>query len=297
MKLYQDILRSAWRHTIQRPGLWVFGFFATFIFGASGEIDRYLRFMDNESAGFTGWLNVIVSTSQALALGSINLWLLVIGIGVAGLILIYMMSVSAGALIHSAKWKTESFTEAFLAGQKHVVQLAVLFVSSIMFLSILTVVMASVVSQHGMEVVVLVSVVGVIPVVIIASFLVRLTAMVVVLDNVHIGQAFIRASRIFAAHWLVILEMSIVSFVVVFVVNLLLLLGLVIMCLPMLVTITMAGLLSLVFYGQYVYLGLSLFSAAIISTWQWSAWTYLFGALQTRQPKSTLVGWISGARQ
>lgn len=317
MKLYRDVLQHAWHHAIQRPGLWIFGFFATLVFGSSGELDRYLRFMNgivsdgdvlNPKSWLDGrWLSVARSFYDAMAAGQVTAWLFSGALLLAGLVVMAMVSLSVGALIHSAAHKTDTFAEAFTAGAKHWVQLVVLFVAGYLVVVIATLAMVTAVLavspannfQATQLLLTIVAGVVFIPLVIVVSLLLRLTAMAVVLDQAHIGSAWLSAWRLFTRHWLPVLEMAIVSFVVVGVISLALLLGLTIIFLPFFVSLSFGtaahALLRLqdtLFVGQWVYLGVSFFSAAILSTWQWSAWTLLFQALRTDTHSSTLVRWI-----
>lgn len=323
MKLYREVLGAAWKHTIHRPGLWLFGFFATFVFGASGELDRYLRFMNsivteghllNIQSWLDGrWSTVAAQVTTELAAGNLNMWLLVVGGLMAGLVVVLMMSISVGALIHSAKYSTESFSTAFAAGRQHWHQLVVLFISAYLLvivttLSVVTLVLNLLPTGTSFEssqlTIVLVAGIVFVPLVIVVSFLVRLAAMTIVLERVHLGTAVTRAWQIFTKHWLVVLEMSIANFILVGVVSLVLLLGLTVIFLPFFVMIsfnhgsgdTLNELQNTLLIGQWLYLMVSLFSAAIISTWQWSAWTNLFETLRNGKPTSSLVGFIRSVK-
>lgn len=322
MKLYREVLGAAWQHTIHRPGLWLFGFFATFVFGASGELDRYLRFMNsvvtdghllNAQSWLDGhWAIVISQVYTQLAAGNVSVWLYTVGLVVAGLLLILMMSISVGALIHSAKHSTESFTEAFTAGYKHWPQLLVLFVSAYLIVVALTLAVVTVVLnltanlsfENSQLSVVLVAGIVFVPLVVGVSFLVRLAAITIVLDHVHLGTAVRRACQVFTKHWLIVLEMSIITFIIVGATSLVLLIGLVVIFLPFFVMIPMSGssgdaliqLQDTVFFGQWLYLLVSFFSAALLTTWQWSAWTNLFETLRTGKPASSLVAFIRSVK-
>ncbi len=322
MKLYRDTLRTAWHHAIQRPGLWIFGFFATLVFGASGELDRYLRFMNsivtdghllNAKSWLDGrWASVAVQLVSQLTAGNVSTWVLVVGSVLGGLLVVFMMCISVGALIHSAKHKTESFTIAFGAGLKHWVQLVVLFTSAYVLVAAVTLAMVTIVLalfpdksfENAQLAVVLVAGIVFVPLVIVASFLVRLAAMSIVLDGNHVGKALQHAWKLFARHWLVVLEMAIASFIVVGIANVIIVFGLLFIFLPYIVAISASGsdvalirLSNTLFYGQWLYLAFSLFTASILSTWQWSAWTALFETLRTTQPTSTLVGLIRSDKQ
>src|SRR3990167_6890930 len=241
MKLYKDVLRQAWEHTIHRPGLWIFGFFATFVFGAAGEIDRYLRFMNgivseadmlNPKSWLDGrWLMVATDLYRAMVAGNSNAWIwFVITVG-AAIVVVVMISISVGALVHSAKHKTENFTEAFLAGAKHWIQLSVLFVTGYLTVVVLTLAVVTIVlklaptaSFESQQLLITITAgIVFIPLIIVVSLILRLASMAVVLDHNHIGAAIGSAVRLFLKHWLITLEMAIISFILVGVVSLVLL--------------------------------------------------------------------------
>ncbi|EKD78445.1 MAG: hypothetical protein ACD_41C00346G0003 [uncultured bacterium] len=317
MKLYKDVLRQAWEHTIHRPGLWIFGFFATFVFGASGELDRYLRFMNgivtdgdllNPKSWLDGrWLTVATDLWNAMLAGQVNAWLFSVGIVIAAIIMVGMVSIAVGALVHSAVHKTESFGEAFQAGAQHMIQLFVLFVTGYLVIVVATLALVTAVLklapvetfQSQQLLITVVAGVVFIPLVIVVSLIIRLASMAVVVDGNHIGTALGQAWRLFCKHWLVVIEMAIISFLLVGVVSLGLLVGLTVIFLPVFLGVSFGGEAAVLvriqnasWIGQWLYLLLSFFSAAIISTWQWSAWTLLFQALRTDNHSSTLVRWI-----
>lgn len=321
MKIYRDVLSAAWEHTIQRPGLWIFGFFATLVFGVSGEFDRYLRYMNalvtdghglNIKSWLDGvWIEIAISVYQQLVAGNVGMWCL-LGITVLSvMIVLWLMGVSVGALVHSARHKTESFNEAFMAGLKHWEQLLALFISTYLVVGIgslsVVVLILNLMAEASYEqvelVIVLVAGLVFVPLVIVVSLLVRLTSMSVVLDNAHIGAAVHKAWKLFREQWLVIVEMAIISFVVTTAASFVLLLCLIMIFLPYIISLSVSNavvnfllLQNAVVYGQWIFLALSLFTAAILSTWQWSAWTLLFDALRTNKLESTLVKWIRGVK-
>lgn len=321
MKLYRDVLRQAWGHTIQRPGLWIFGFFATFVFGAAGEIDRYLRFMNgivsegdmlNPKSWIDGrWLTVATDLSRAMLAGNVKAWVWCSGIIMAASVVVVMISVSVGALVHSAQHKTESFAEAFRAGAKHWIQLSVLFVTGYLTVVVITLALITAILkltpvetfQSQQLLITIIAGVVFVPLVIVVSLILRLASIAVVLDHSHIGDAIRVALRLFAKHWLMTLEMAIISFILVGIVSLVVLVGLTVIFLPFLVGLSTGNpativlrLQDAVFVGQWIYLLLSFFSGALLSTWQWSAWTLLFQALRTESHSSTLVRWIREAK-
>ena len=240
-----------------------------------------------------------------------NAWLLCVGAVLAAILVVVMMSVSVGAIIHGIAYQTDTFSAAFYAGLKHWIQLFLLFVTAYVLVVVITFTLVVAITtlapvaqfESAQLLVTIIAGIVFIPLVVVVSFLVRLAAMSIVLEQTHLGQAVQRAWKLFAEHWLVILEMSIVSFIVVGVASVVVLLGLIIIFLPYFVGLSLetadVALIrfeNTIYVGQWVYLLLSLFTGAVLTTWQWSAWTLLFQTLRDSKPASTLVRWIGSVK-
>ncbi len=257
------------------------------------------------------WLTVATEFYTVLQSGDLNAWLLCVGAVLAAILVVVMMSVSVGAIIHGIAHQTDTFSAAFYAGLKHWIQLFLLFVTA--YLSVIVVTFALVIAvttlapvaqfESAQLLVTIIAGIVFIPLVIVVSFLVRLAALSIVLEQTHLGQAMQRAWKLFAEHWLVILEMSIVSFIAVGVARVIVLLGFTINVLLDFVglsletaDVALIRLENTLYVGQWVYLLLSLFTGAVLTTWQWSAWTLLFQTLRDSKPASTLVRWIGSVK-
>ncbi len=319
MQLYKDVLTTAWRQTIHQPRLWLFGLFAIFIFGNGGEIDRYLRLMNaiiteghilNPQFWLEQrWVTTAVRLNALLAQGDLATWVFVVASIGALVCLLIMMSISVGALIAAAKKPTLSFVEAFRAGQKHWVDLFFLFISGTAVIAMATFLVGAIIFASGLateqaqQVFVLISSLGFIPLVIVLSFIVRFAANSIVLDNCHLLAGLRQAWRVFSSHWLVTLEMAIVNFVVVFLVNIALLFSVGILFTPQYATaLTLSAgnfferLSTAIVTSGLAYVGLTILVGAIVSTWQWAAWTLLFERLRQEKPTSTLLRWLHRRR-
>ena len=257
------------------------------------------------------WLTVATQFYAVLQSGQMNAWLLCVGAVLAAILVVVMMSVSVGAIIHGIAYQTDTFSAAFYAGLKHWIQLFLLFVTAYVLVVVITFTLVVAITtlapvaqfESAQLLVTIIAGIVFIPLVVVVSFLVRLAAMSIVLEQTHLGQAVQRAWKLFAEHWLVILEMSIVSFIVVGVASVVVLLGLIIIFLPYFVGLSLetadVALIrfeNTIYVGQWVYLLLSLFTGAVLTTWQWSAWTLLFQTLRDSKPASTLVRWIGSVK-
>lgn len=315
MKLYKDVLSVAWHHTIHRPSLWIFGLFAAFIFGNAGEIDRYLRFMNAVSTEGhplnpefwlqLRWVGFVVNLGRELLGGNISTWIFVIATLIALVLVLVMMSIAAGALISVAATPARKFGEAFEAGKKHWVDLFFLFIGGYAIMAIATLIIGmmifSVSTQRGEaeRLFALIGSVVFVPLVIIISFLVRYAANSIVLQNTHIVAGLRHAWSVLRQYWLVTLEMAIVNFIVVLVLNLAILIAVGLLFTPQLataMTVRTSGfvgrLATAIITSGFAYVAITVFIGAIVSTWQWTAWTVLFQRLQGEKPQSTLLRWF-----
>lgn len=315
MKLYKDILSAAWKQTIHQPALWIFGVFAAFIFGNAGELDRYLRFMNNiVSEGSVinptfwqnhRWAQFIANATDKVTTGDMGTTVLLVGLVAASICVLIMICVSVGALIKAATMERVRFADAFMAGAKHWAALLVLFVSGYSFVILATVIVGALVFkldvpvETAQQTFVLVASVVFVPLVVIVSFIIRFTAQGIVLQNLHLGQALRQALMLLKRSWLVTLEMAIVNFIVVFVINLFLVVVVGLLFAPqfagalgLATSTSLDRFYSVVVVSSLVYAVLVVLVGAILSTWQWIAWTLLFQRLRTEQPASTLLQWL-----
>jgi hypothetical protein len=320
MKLYQDILAAAWHKTIHQPALWFFGLFAAFVFGNAGELDRYLRFMN--SIVTTGnilnprfwqehrWSEFVSKAISQVATGDMAAIVLLVSLTVAGVLVLIMMCIAVGALIKAAAQQRISFQAAFSAGAKHWPQLLILFVVAYGFVVLMTTIVGAwifklnVPVETAQQTFVLVGSLLFVPLVIVVSFIVRFTAQGIVTQNLHLVQALRQALQLLRRSWLVTLEMAIVNFVLVVLVNLILVVSVGLLFAPQYATAlglqtatSLDRFYSAVVVSSLVYAVLVVFVGAILSTWQWIAWTLLFERLRTEQPASTLLHWLHYRRQ
>lgn len=311
MQFYKDILAKAWHHTIMYPSLWIFGLFAALVFGNGGELDRYLRYMNDLVAPTSPvnvtfwtqhhWSNAVGQFATKLSQGDISTIVFFTILIISALIIGAMMMISVGGLIAAANKQAHTFTEIFQSGIRHAAQLFVLHVGAYMVVAVCTLSLTFLVLQSGItsinqaqQMIVFISAIVFIPIVLILSFLVHYAASYIVLQNDHLAVAIKKAWQLFLRHWLVTLEMSIVMFVALLAINLAVLLACFIMAAPFLAVLAaqaqlQAQMTTISLVGGLAYLGVVVLVGAILSTWQITVWTILFQRLQTEQPDSTLL--------
>jgi len=311
MQFYKDILAKAWRHTMLYPSLWIFGLFAAIVFGNGGELDRYLRYMNNLVAPTSPvnitfwtqqhWSGLVSQFIEKLSKGDTTTIVFITLTIAAALISVAMMMVSVGALIAAAHKQTHTFAEIFQIGLKHAVQLFFLHIGAYVILAMCALALTAGVLVIGVTsvnqaqlVIVFISAIVFVPVVLILSFIVRYGANYIVLQNDHLAVAIKKAWLLFRRHWLVTVELSIIMFIALLLINLGVLLACFVVAAPFLYVVTAQAQLqaqatSISLIGGLVYISVVVLVGAILSTWQTTVWTLLFQRLQTEQPDSTLL--------
>lgn len=311
MQFYKSILAKAWHHTMLYPSLWIFGLFVAVVFGNGGELDRYLRYMNNIVAptspfNITFWTEQKWSVIASQLITKVNAGdtttLVFLSLAtVAVCVVAAMMMISVGALITAAHKQAHTFAEIFQAGIQHAAQLFFLHVGAYLILAICTISLTASVLLLGVHsiqqtqfIIVFVSSVLFVPIVLILSFIVRYAANYIVLYNDHLAVAVKKAWQLFRRHWLITVEMSIVMFVSLLLMNLAVLVACFAIAAPFLYVVTaqtnlQAQATSISLVGGVVYISVVILVGAILSVWQTTVWTILFQRLQTEQPDSTLL--------
>ena len=278
MKLYRDILAQSWQTTIHHPNRWVFGLFAALLIGNGGEIDRYLRYLDS-FIQHKGIMNVLFWSQQpwfqALQriLPQINPVALVSLVAIAVLLIMYMVTIAQGSLIIGAtanSTKQLSFAELFNRSQKHVVPLFML--NTISYLGIALAVLGSSLTNIGIAAVVL------LPVVLIISFLNKYTANYILLENQHLAEALRHGWKLLWHNFSKTLLMALVMFGLAVVINLGIVFSVGIVITPFFSSLPLE-LYTISIIGIIIYTIAVVVIGAILSTWQWTAWTLLFRQL------------------
>lgn len=279
MKLYQTILVQSWQTAIHHPSRWVFGLFAALLVGNGGEIDRYLRYLD-AFAQHQGLINVLFWSQQpwfqALkqALPQINpVWLVSIA-SLAMFLVIYMVTIAQGSLILGATIKPTTkvvpFAELFNSSQKHVLALFILNVVNYLIIA-LTVLGCSKLS-FGLAAVVL------LPVIMIVSLVSKYAANYIVLENNHLGTALVQGWILLWRNFRKTLLMALVVFGLAVIINLGIVLAVGVVLAPFFSSLPL-DLYTINTIGVIVYAIAVIVIGAIVSTWQWTAWTLLFKEL------------------
>jgi hypothetical protein len=136
------------------------------------------------------------------------------------------------------------------------------------------------------------------PLAIIITFVTKYAVAFVVLQKQKFWEAFRNGWRLFAANWLISIEMALIVLVINCAVTFLAMLAAVIIISPFIII----GLTSAVPQFFFTFLGMALiigalaffFCAAVFSTWQNSAWTLLFMKLNSGGAYAKIVRWVAG---
>lgn len=287
MKLYRTILAQSWQTTIHQPHRWVFGLFAALLIGNGGEIDRYLRYLD-AFADQQGMVNVVFWSQQPWfkALQQIlpqihPAWLLSLS-AIAALLIMYMVTIAQGSLIISAAMpadKKSSFATLFNSSQKHVVPLFILNTISYLIIA-LTLLGCSMLSL-------IITALLLLPVILIVSFVNRYAASYIVLENKHLAEALLQGWKLLWRYFNKTLVMALVIFGLAVIINLGIVLAIGIVIAPFFsnlpASISATDIINQLYtintIGIIIYTIAVVIMGAIISTWQWTAWTLLFQQL------------------
>ncbi|MDP3970961.1 MAG: hypothetical protein Q8P90_04665 [bacterium] len=311
MKLYKDVLSQGWILTSRHPQLWVFGLFVVFITGTAGEIDRYLRYVNNLlnidsvfSIQFwqqQSWIQLLNNAINLISAGNVSV-IIFCGLLLGSLLIVaYMIVVAEGGLIYAAglqgkrRTKTVTFIEAFQAGVKHAFSLFVLNFVSLLVITSLILPMNGLIVQLGdagslydaQISLVLIGSVLLVPLILVISFVVRYAANFIVLEDKDLGSALVQGLQLFLNNWLVTVEMAAVVFVLATVMGIFIILTTFVVIAPYLGLMLIvspegevANVLNVLFVGGTFYVVATLIFAMIFSTWQWVSWTLLFKRIQ-----------------
>ncbi|MBI2426941.1 MAG: hypothetical protein HYV34_03755 [Candidatus Kerfeldbacteria bacterium] len=296
----RESLAIAWKHKF----LWFFGLFAA-LMGAGGELDILFSYNDtitgNESAflamkylfedGSFSWANVadMFQKNSAAAVG-IMLLLLVLFV-----FLLWLISVSQGALLYSAsqitKKQSVSFDRAARTGHDHVKSLLGLNIlyKGVIFGLLIALAIPLLLAVNAGEnsvantLITLTAFFVLVPFNIVAGFVTRYAAAYVVINGTTVKEGLRSGWRLFLANWLVSIEMSVILMVVNVVAGLGVMVGAGILILPYLVLWFIFSLVNLgiivniiLVLALITVLAFALAGAGFISSFQWNAWTLLF---------------------
>lgn len=320
---YRTIIKKAWWQIKTHKWLWLFGIFAALL-GNGGEVD--ILFQNNKLTNAPVFLNNLKDNFSALDLNSLKngiytslataplISILSVAIIISFiLLLIWLITVSQGALIESANKLEEdkkiSFKDALNKGVEKFWSILGLNIATrfILYfaLIILSIPFAMLYmfnsSTNAITFITILAFVLLVPIAIILSFILKYAFAYVVIKNQPAVSAFILSWRLFVANWLISVEMAILLFFINLVVGLLLAIAIVVLALPFLGLIILmilvqneSGLNIALALGLLIALFLLLFTGAGLAAFQYSTWTILFKKLLTGGKYPKLIRLIAG---
>ena len=315
--LYRQILNKAWLVTKKYPHLWLLGFFAAFL-GNGGEYQvlikqvRQVKLQPETIYNLQAWLgsaspNLDISLGRSLLLG---LFIMVM-LGLAALLIWLVVSSMAGLILGSAQASRDeknSFSQLLREGRKNFWPvLGLQVIAKIIVYGILTLILAPLMlatfaqNNQPLNVFILtLTFLIFIPLTIVVSFVTRYASAFVVLSKQKLTLAFQNGWRLFAANWLISLEMALLLLAI----NLLAGLALLIVSFLLFSPFFFVGIASalqhpgtfwsIVAVPLIIIVLLTLALGAALATWQTASWTLLFLRLtEGGRAYSKLVRWIA----
>jgi hypothetical protein len=331
MRIYRDILKTAWQLLWKYPWLWAFGLLVALVgngneydslFSALGSIadqGTFLGALQSAVASNTAvqvWNNIINTLSQAPSLFVLG-GLLVLAVG---FLVVWVITVAKGGLIYALgsldSGQNVRFSQAAAAGANRFWELFILNVLA-KFFSYLVVLVAflpfliSFLTQpeawSSFNTLIVISFLLFVPLALMLAFILKYAAIEIVLKGVRWWQGLERGINLFFRNWLVSLEMAAALFVLNLVVSLVLLFVL----LPDTVAIR-DELLRVVANGSALIISRLILTAIIfvaIGSWfavfEYAAWVVLFRRLErgpvvpkliraTSDMSQSLPTWLGG---
>lgn len=321
--LYRTIIKKAWWQIKTHKWLWLFGLFAALL-GNGGEVD--VLFQNNKLTNAPIFLNNLKENFAALDLNSLKdgiytalstaplISMLSVAITIIFiLLLVWLVTVSQGALIESANKLEENkkinFKDALNKGVEKFWSILGLNLAT-RFILYFTLIILSIPfamlymfnsSGNAITFITILAFILLVPIAIILSFILKYAFAYVIIKNQPAVSAFILSWRLFAANWLISIEMAILLFLINLVVGLLLAIAIVVLALPFLGLVILmilvqneSGLNVALGLGLLVTLFLLLFTGAGLAAFQYSAWTILFQKLLAGKKYPKLIRLTAG---
>ncbi len=247
MRIYRDILKTAWALLWKYPWLWAFGLLVALVgngneydslFSAIGSIadqGTFLGALQSAVASHTVeqvWHNVGYTLSQAPALFALG-GLLTLAVG---LLVVWVITVAKGGLIYALgaldAGQPVRFSQAGVAGANRFWELFILNVLAkffsylvvlVAFLPFLISFLTQPAAWASFNMLIVISFLLFVPLALILSFVLKYAAIEIVLKGKRWWQGLERGINLFFRNWLVSLEMAAALFVLNLVVSLVLL--------------------------------------------------------------------------
>lgn len=311
---YRSVLGSAWTITKQHRKLWIFGFLAFFL-SAGGEYQILTKILNEDyGAGFyekiisgntmlspTFWSDLINICTSDLKTGLLIIML----IGLMAALAFLILWICVKSEIALVKWtkiylnaknkekKASVWEEITTRDQKFwpVLGLNILIkvVITLVF-SLLTIPLAFLYFKDSSFAILVYTLFFIVflPLAISVSLIVKYSIAGVVLEKQSFVKSIESGWKLFFKNWLVSLEMAILLFLINFVVSLVLIFILSFAFLPMMLALIIFNLPIILYTITFIAFAVLIITAAVLMTFQTSAWTLLFIELQNKGAKAKL---------
>jgi len=311
---YRTILGSAWAITKQHKKLWIFGFLA-FLLSAGGEYQILTKILNEDygasvfdkmqsgpilfSGSFWSQMYQVCATQPRVGLGLLLLTSLLI------LVAFFILWICVKAQIALVAWtktylaaknkdKVSSvWTEISSSDKKFWPVLGLnialkLFIYLLFFLLSLPLIFLYFRDSSFAILIYTLFFVVFLPAALSISLIIKYSMAGVILDKQSFVQSLESGHKLFCRHWLVSLEMAILLFLINFLAGLIIMFVLSVVLLPIILTLIVFNMLiPLYIITAFAFLILIL-TAAILMTFQTSAWTILFLELKGGAVKAKL---------
>ncbi len=326
--LYRPILKRAFHVVWRNRFLWFFGLFAALL-GASGEVEILIGGAGQvdwgmtvgdilrqvfKGEGFGSMLKeLLVRMAQVPSAG----WLVFLALGLGLAVVVWLYIISQIALIDTtarlANHEATNSKVRHLVGRRYFWKVLGLNSISrgIIYGLLLAIGLPMVISLHQDEGrlystgLLIVSYIILVPLAMIASFIVRYASCYMILKQTGFWQGIKGGGRLFIKNWLVSIEMAIIIFGLNVLAGLLMTLAGIVVSFPFMVGVEIlvdlnsaGGSLAMLMAGLILVLGVIAFFGALFVAFTYSAWTLLFLELSSGERKlSRLVRWVAGIRR
>lgn len=326
--LYRPILKKSFRVIWRHRFLWFFGLFAALL-GTSGEIEILIGGAGQVDWGVTmsdilrqvfkgeGFGRMLKELLARMAQVPNAGWLVFLALGLGLAVVVWLYIVSQIALIDTTarlanREATNSKVRHLVARRYFWKILGLNAVSrGIIYGLLLAIGLPMAISLHQDESrlystsLLIISYIILVPLAMIASFIVRYASCYIILKRADFWQGIKEGGRLFIKNWLVSVEMAIIIFGLNILAGLLMTLAGVVISFPFMVGVEIlvdlnsaGGSWAALMAGLILVLGVIAFFGALFVAFTYSAWTLLFLELSSGGRKlSRLVRWVAGTRR
>ncbi|KKT07446.1 MAG: hypothetical protein UV78_C0005G0019 [Parcubacteria group bacterium GW2011_GWA2_43_17] len=315
--LYRNILKKSWQITKKHLYLWPLGFFVAFL-GNGGEyqiLTKQIGNVRNQPEAITnlqGWFNTVMpNLGLPFGRGLLLALFLIASLLIILLVIWLVISAVAGLIkgsVDASKDQRNSFAALLATGSKNFKPVFGLFIIAkiivyTLLALILTPLMLATFAQGNVTLNILIIIISFlifVPLTIIVSFVTRFAAAFVVLQGQKMTEAFKNGWRLFAANWLISLEMAFILLIINLVVGFALFIVAFLLFSPfffigMASAINQtASTLNIIMIPVILIILLTMVIGSMLATFQLSSWTLLYLRLtEGGKAHSKIVRWVA----